>query len=322
MTSSIEGHVLVIGAANLDIKGRPEGALLPHTANPGRVDIAPGGVGRNIAENLARLQVPTTLITAFGADPFGRMIRRATEEAGVNIEPAIEVEGISTSLFMAFMNRRGDLAMALSDMSILSRLTPQVIVERRHLFKGAEYVVLDADVPADTIDLCLDLAKQHGAKVCIETVSEAKATNISGFLPRIDIITPNRDEAGVLVGFSPEGFEGVTRAADELLRLGVGMVVMTLGAEGVYLATALDKRFIPSISTVVQDTVGAGDALVAGTLYGLIRGFAPSRAVWSGIAAATLTVMTRETVSPDLSPEALERLVQTRVGQGEAQEPA
>jgi len=316
MVSSLQdGHVLVVGGANLDLKGRPYGALLPNTANPGRVVISPGGVGRNIAENLARLQVPTHLLTVFGADPFGRMIRVETEKAGVKIDDCLEVDDVPTSLFMAFMNRRGDLSTAISDMRILERLTPQMITERRHLFEGARYLVMDADVPAPTIEVCLDLARKNGTRVCIETVSEAKAPNIIPFLPRLDIVTPNRDEAGVMVGFRPEGFQGVVQAADELLRLGVGMVIMTLGPEGVYLATAEERGLIPSISTVVLDTVGAGDALVAGSLYGLLQGYTPARAVWSGIATATLTVMSRETVNPNLSPEALERLVRTRAGE-------
>ena len=82
----MERYVTVIGGINVDVKGYPENELLPGTSNPGRVHISPGGVGRNIAHNLALLGVPVYLLSAVGDDGFGREALSGTQQAGVRVE--------------------------------------------------------------------------------------------------------------------------------------------------------------------------------------------------------------------------------------------
>lgn len=119
------------------------------------------------------------------------------------------------------------------------------------------------------------------------------------------MVTPNREEAEVLAGFPLRTAEDIRRAGAELVNRGVRWAVITLGAEGVLAATAERIEFLPSISTVVTDTVGAGDALTAGTVCGLMEGLGFLAAVRRGIACATLTLGTRLAVHPELSHERL-----------------
>ena len=81
-----EGHVLVIGSAGIDVKGRPNRDLEWETTNQGRVRNSVGGVARNIAENLARLEVETILLTAVGKDAAGRRVIRTCEDAGIDCQ--------------------------------------------------------------------------------------------------------------------------------------------------------------------------------------------------------------------------------------------
>jgi pseudouridine kinase len=308
-----ESHVVVIGAINLDIKGRTARTMIPHTSNPGKVEVSQGGVGRNVAENLVKLQIRTSLISALADDFFSRFLLEQIKAAGISMEHVLISDLYPTGLFMAFMDHRGDLISAISDMSILSTLTPEYLKSREEIIQSADYIVLDADIPGNSMNFILDLAQKNDIPVCVEPVSVEKAALMLPFLDRITIVTPNREEAEVLAGFPIyEGAKGVVSVADAILAKGVKYVIITLGAEGVYLASEEDKRFIPSISTVVVDSVGAGDSLVAGTIYALCKGKSIYDAIRTGIASATLTLTTKKAVHPDLSPESLEQLIGQR----------
>jgi len=304
-----EPHVVVIGAINLDIKGRPYKVLRPHTSNPGRIEISPGGVGRNIAENLVRLGIKTTLISAISTDPFSKFVKEEMESAGVNFNNVLITDKHTSGLFVAFMDHRGDLESAIADMSILSTITPDFLKPRESIIKTADYVVMDADIPAESMDYILNLCRSCGIISCVEPVSVEKAELMIPFLDRITMVTPNRDEAEVLAGMSIEGAKGVIEAGAAILDKGVKYVIITLGAEGVYVASHEMNRFISSISTVVEDSVGAGDALVSGTIYGLCSGKNMYEAIRTGIACATLTLTTEKAVHPHLSKDSLEQIL-------------
>ncbi|MCE1246563.1 MAG: carbohydrate kinase family protein [Firmicutes bacterium] len=305
-----EPHVVVIGASNLDIKGKSFKTVVPYTSNPGQVEISAGGVGRNIAENLARLGINTTLISAVANDPFSDFLINETRNAGVDMDHVINVEDISSSLFLAVLNHRGDLMSAISDMAILNSITPDKLKERETVIRTADYIIVDADIPADSMDFILNISKETGIPVCVEPVSVDKARNLLPFLDRISIVTPNREEAEALGCMEIKGgAKGVIAVGDAILEKGVKSVIITLGAEGIYFASQETKRFISSISTVVEDSVGAGDSLVAGTVFGLCRGNSMYDAIRMGIAVATLTLTTKKAVHPALTPEILEDIM-------------
>jgi len=305
-------HVVVIGAVNLDIKGRPYQTMIPHTSNPGFVEISAGGVGRNIAENLARLEINTTLISALSKDLFSRFLMEETGVTGVNFDHVLVSEDFPSGLFVAFLDHRGDLISAISDMSILSAITPDFLKTKEDIVKTADYVVLDADIPQASMDYILDVCQESEIPVCVEPVSVQKASLIIPYLDRITIVTPNREEAEVLAGFQIEGAKGVINAAEAILKKGTRYVIITLGPEGVYLASNEMRRFVSSISTVVEDSVGAGDSLVSGLIYSLCTGKSIYESVRTGIASATLTLTTKKAVHPDLSRKSLEQILSRR----------
>lgn len=299
------GRALIVGASNLDIKGQTDTHLVSHTSNPGSVQSTPGGVGRNIAENLARLGVPTTLLSVVGNDVYARHVVEATASAGVDLQHMLTAPGATTGIFLALMNHLGDLESAVADMGILSQLTPEYLARHERLFDEASFVAVDADVPEDSLVYCLEQCERRGIPICVEPISGARARQILPYLERMSMVTPNREEAEVLVGFPLRSADDIRRAGAELVRRGVRWSVITLGSEGVLAATQDRIEFLPSISTVVIDTVGAGDALTAGTLCGLIEGLDFFAAVRQGIACATLTLGSRLAVHPELSRERL-----------------
>lgn len=298
-------YVVVIGGSILDVKGKADGIMLPRTKNPGAVEMTPGGVGRNVAENLSRLGVRTHLVSPFGNDAFGDTMLRLTRAAGVNTDACVVLDDARTGLFVALISHLGELEASIVDVDILGRLTRDVVEPHEALVRSASFVVLDADVPLDCIEYVLDVCDEAGVPVCIEPVSVAKAQRIAHLLPRVSMLTPNREEAEVLVGFPLNDMKGITQAAEELLRRGIRWVIVTLGPEGVYVASEGKSRFIASIATIVSDSVGAGDALTAGTICGLVQRQTFFESVRMGIAAATMTLMTPDAVNRSLTQEAL-----------------
>ncbi len=304
-----EKKVVVVGASNVDIKGRSISAVYSRMKNPGRIKITAGGVGRNIAENLSRLGVKTVLLTAVGQKEFSRIILDETEKAGVDTSRIFLADNEHSGIFMAIINSRGDLESSMSDMSILSFITPDYILSQKDVFDEAHYVVLDADIPVETLELCIKLSKERGIPVCIEPVSPAKAQVMVPYLKDITITTPNREEVEVLVGRSLQSSEDIRAAGLELLEKGLHYVIITLGPEGVYCASREADAFISSVSTVVVDSVGAGDALVGGVVSGFLSGFGFMDSVKRGVAAATLTLRTGHAVSPEISLAAIDEIL-------------
>lgn len=303
--------VLVIGASNLDIKGRTSSYHVARTSNPGIVRTTAGGVARNIAENLARMGVKTTLLSALGDDMYGKQILDVTGKAGVDLSRILVSSHHGTGIFLAILNHYGDLVSAISDLDIIKLITTDYVVENEDLFDSASFVVVDADIPTPTMLYCLEQCHQRNLPICVEPISVAKAKQIVPFLDQITMVTPNREEAEVLAGFPLRSADDIKRAGLKFLEIGLKWGVITLGPEGVLIAYKADGEnrveFIPPISTVVTDTVGAGDALTSGTVCGLINGLSLRQAVERGIACATLTLQTSYAVHPELSLDRLKK---------------
>ena len=307
-----KGKALVIGASNLDIKGHAYSYHVAKTSNPGMVRTTAGGVGRNIAENLARMSVDATLLSVIGDDLYGEQILDLTGSAGVDLSRILVSKNQRTGIFLAILNHYGDLESAIADLDIIKMLTPEYLNQNGDLFDSAKFVVVDADIPTPTLVYCFEQCRRRNLPICVEPISVAKAKQIVPFLNQITMVTPNREEAEVLVGFPLRSAADVKRAGAELLARGVKWVIITLGPEGVLIANREGDQdrieFMSSISTVVTDTVGAGDALTSGTVCGLLGGLEFRQAVELGICCATLTLQTSLAVHPELSLERLEHL--------------
>jgi len=304
-----EPCVVVIGAASIDTKGRARGQLIPATSNPGEIRVSAGGVGRNIAENLSRLGVPTLLLSAVGDDEAGRYILEVTAAGGVDVSQVI-VSDSRSAAYLAVLDEKGAMRLSIDDMAIIEEVTPRYIYDRRRFVRGAKIVVMDANLSPAAIASALRLATKAGVPVCVDPVSVALAPRLKDHLSYLSIVTPNAQEAEVLSESPVRGRFEATGAAQKLVSLGVRVAIITLAEEGLCYATSQEKGHIPAIECEVADATGAGDALTAGVVYGLVNEFPISEAVRLGVSAATLTLACVDTVCPDLSLERLyDRLV-------------
>lgn len=301
-------HVLVVGGANVDIKARTLAPAVPGTSNPGVTTQTPGGVARNVAENLARLDVRATLVTAVGRDALGDLLLRETAAAGVDVGPVLRTDG-PTGTYTAVLDHGGELLVAVAAMDATRALTPDVLRERRDLLRGAGWVVADGNLGAPTLACLLRLAQEAGVPVVFEPVSVPKAGRLSAALaqgPVPHTVTPNVAELGALVGREvPDTPGALRRAAGELHGRGVHTVWVRRGGRGSLLSTPDGAHDLPALRARVADVTGAGDAMLAAYLAARLAGYPPAEAARHGHAAAALTVESGHAVSPRLSPAAV-----------------
>jgi pseudouridine kinase len=293
--------VVVIGAASLDTKGRPKEALVTGTSNPGYVRVSPGGVGRNVAENLARLGVPTVLLSAVGDDSVGKQILETTEAGGVDVSRVIVAPSSPSAKYLAVVDEEGTPVFSIDDMAVMSLVTPKYIYAHRRWIREASMVVLDANLSPAAIKSAVSMAAKWEVPICVDPVSVALAPRISPHLSQFSLVVPNEDEAHTLCGLSATDRFEATAAAQRL----VDTAVITLAEKGLVYATSHESGYVPAINIEVTDPTGGGDALTGAVVFGLVNGFSVSEAVRLGVSAAALTLTCTDTVSPDLSLDAL-----------------
>lgn len=306
-----DAAVVVVGGAVMDVKARSGAPLDPGTSNPGEVTTNPGGVGRNIAENLARLGTPTHLVAAIGTDSFGEELLAHTRGAGVSLDHVVATSR-PTGTYLAVLDHDGDLSVAVSDMSATDALTVADIEPARSLVQHCELLVIDGNIPLDVTSWLCDVAARNKVPVVIEPVSVVKARRLRPLFAAsrpVLAVTPNISELAALVDREvADTVPAISRAAAELHALGVRHVWVRRGARGSLLSTAPDSgdgrpvvTTNTSVSADVVDVTGAGDSMTAGFVHALLQDDEPAAAASFGQATAALTTESAHTVRPDLT---------------------
>ncbi|MFN2217465.1 MAG: carbohydrate kinase family protein [Anaerolineae bacterium] len=299
-------HLLIIGAASIDTKGRADQTIQVGTSTPGSIRVSVGGVGRNIAENLARLGEPVVLLSAVGDGGSGRRILQQAAECGIDTTHMLVDAEHHTAAYLAVLDHTGNAVMSIDDMTIgRAVITPQFVYQRRALFRDACMVVLDANLSTDTLNTIFNTARKYGVPVCADPTTASLAPRLCPHLPELTLVTPNAAEAEALCGVQVIDRESGLVAAQKLVSLGVKIAIVTLGATGLIYATSQESGHVPAIECEIVDFTGAGDALTAAVIFGLLNDFAIDEAVRLGARAAALTLQSRETVCPTLSLERL-----------------
>lgn len=290
---------VVIGGANIDMKARSSQSATAHTSNPGHGSMAPGGVARNIAENLARLGDRVHLISVVGRDALGDNLVEHTSKAGVHMEHVARTDR-PTGTYTAVLDSNGELVIAIADMDAVRELGPAQLHAARDLLASAAVVVIDGNVTREAFEQALDLTA--GVHVVVEPVSVPKAAALRHSLDeRVFAITPGRDELSALTGLPTRTDKQVRAAARALHDIGLTLVWVTLGERGSLLSSPDGDFEIPALPAQVEDVTGAGDSMVAAFCHGLIQGVSPVEAARLGHAAAALTISSPHTVRPDLT---------------------
>ena len=190
-------YAAVVGGVNIDIGGRSDAPLVAGDSNPGRIRSSLGGVGRNIAHNLALLGAKVRLITALGADDGAKRIEASCADLGIDLTDSLYVPDGATSTYLFLADSNGDMALAMNDMAIYEQLTPAFLETKLTTLNAAALVVLDTNLSAESIRY---LGEHCTAPLFADPVSAAKAGKLEPVLGRLHTLKPNRMEAELLSG--------------------------------------------------------------------------------------------------------------------------
>ena len=300
-------YAVVVGGVNVDIGGRSGVPLVAADSNPGTVSVSLGGVGRNIAHNLCLMGADVRMLTAFGEDFHGQKVASSCAELGIDVSHALRPGDAATSTYLYVADQNGEMAVAISDMSICERITPAYLAANLSMLQNAQVVVADTNIPAESL---VYLAENCDAPLFCDPVSTAKAVKLLPILHRIHTLKPNRLEAELLSGVKIKTKEDVSKAARALIEKGVRRVFISMGADGVFAATASDQLWLPNLPGTMVNTTGCGDAFMAALAWAYLEGTDLKNTTLAGLAAGSIAMESAETINPNMSATAL----RTRMG--------
>ena len=299
--------VAVVGGANMDIVAQSHGEGLKGDSTPGQIQCSPGGVARNVAENLARLGLPTHLISGVGDDEFGRSLRSATQAAGVDTALIRVVPDARTATYLSVHGADGEMLMAVNDMAILDAFTPEWLQPHASLIRDAAVVVLDCNLTASSLAWLIAQARVGEVPVMVDGVSVQKCQRLRHLLAGIHTLKLNHLEAQALTGLPTNSTQEVQAAALALHQLGVCHVVVSRGALGVcWCDEGGVQGALASAAMSVVNSSGAGDALLAGLVHARMAGKPLAEAVPFAMACAELTLGSPFANHPNLSVSAVQ----------------
>ncbi len=300
-------YVVVVGGANVDIWGRSWAPLVPSDSNPGLVSMSIGGVGRNIAHNLSLLGADVRMLTACGDDFYGQGLCAASTAAGIDMSHALKLRDEHTSTYLYVTGPDGEMALAVSDMTICERITPEYLAKNVNLLQNARAVVCDTNIPAGSLEF---LAEHCTTPLFCDPVSTVKAGKLRPILGRIHTLKPNRMEAELLSGISIYHKGDVEQAADKLLSMGVRRVFISLGRDGMYAATHNRSCWMDKLPCRMVNTTGCGDSAMAALVWAYLEGLSLEESARAALAAGSITIESPETISPAMGAEALRNRMQ------------
>ena len=300
-------YAVVVGGVNIDIGGRAFAPIVDADSNPGTITTSLGGVGRNIAHNLALLGADVRLLTAYGDDLHGQRITASCTELGIDATNALKVSDLPTSTYLYIAGPDGDMALALSDMEVCSRITPEYLAANLPLLQNAAVVVTDTNIPAESLAF---LAENCTAPLFCDPVSTVKAEKLRPILDKLHTLKPNRLEAELLSGVAIGCKKDVEKAATVLLQKGVQQVFISMGAEGIYAATEAGRLWLPNLPGRLVNTTGCGDAAMAALVWAHLEDLSLEDTALAALAAASIALESKETINPAMSAEAVRSRMQ------------
>ena len=311
-------RIIVVGSLNMDLVVRTPRFPQPGETIAGEdLAVVPGGKGANQAVAAARLGGRVAMVGRVGADAFGPRLLRSLEQQGVDTCHVCRDERSASGTAVILIDAQGENSIILSP-GANQRVEPADVEAAQHLFQTAEMLVLQLEIPLETVELAAGLAKEQGLRVILNPAPGQVLPE--GLLDHVDILVPNETELQLIAGREIAGVPARVGAAGELLGRGVSTVVVTLGADGALVVTPDEARLIPGRQADVVDTTAAGDAFVGALAVALTAGRTLYEAVEYANCAGALAV-TKFGAQPSLPTAAEVDALFGRTGHGEGSPP-
>jgi len=281
-------RIVVIGSSNTDMVVRAERLPAPgETVIGGKFFMNAGGKGANQAVAAARLGGTVSFIAKIGNDVFGKEAMALFEKEGIDCS-CVSIDSESPSgVALITVNHEGENCIVVAP-GANAALSPKDFESNNKLIRQADILLMQLEIPLETIAWAIDTGASEKTKIIL---NPAPAQIIPDrILKRVDIITPNETEAGILTGIAVTDPASAERTAKALLQKGVGSVVITMGAQGAFLMDKNQIQLIPAPAVRAVDTTAAGDIFNGALAVGLSNGLSLTEAVKFGIRVASISV--------------------------------
>lgn len=300
--------MVVIGAVFVDIKGYPQSSFIPTGRNVGNVEQIHGGVGRNVAEDIANCELRPTLLSLTDESGDGEDVLKKLRNHKVNTDYIRKTrDGLGT--WLAVFDNAGDVAASISKRPDMTPLVDILDGQGDEIFAGADSVIVEIDLDKEIIKRVFRLAQKHNKKVYAVVGNMSVALERRDFMKSTDCLVCNIQEAGLLFfedysDKTPE--EMVDILAKKISAAQIPGMIVTMGADGaVYANLAGEKGWCPARKVDVVDTTGAGDSFCAGAVIGMTYGSGMEQGCQIGSMLAASVIVTMEAVCPRFLPREL-----------------
>ncbi|MGT2757179.1 PfkB family carbohydrate kinase [Streptococcus ovuberis] len=297
-----DAPVICIGGMNVDRKFYACQELILKTSNPVRSEVSIGGVGRNIAENLGRLGESVLMLSRAGDDQDWELIKQQSQSY-INLRQVDIAPDQATSSYTAVIDLDGEMSMALANMAICDTMTVAWLQQYEDLLSRARLLVVDLNLPRESVAYLIELAKERGVSLALIPVSAPKMAHLPQELTGVEWLIVNQDESEFFFGQKANTESDFEELAELWLNLGVKQVLITRGARPMLYAKSSGERLLVSPKRVphMVDATGAGDSLSAGVLFGWLNGYDQKEILEFGLTNAYHTILSSDTVRKTLS---------------------
>ena len=300
--------IVVIGAVFVDIKGYPMSNFIPTGRNAGRVEQVHGGVGRNVAEDIANCELRPTFVSLVDKSGSGEDVLRKLRSHKVNTDYIRKTrDGMGS--WLAVFDNDGDVFASISKRPDLLPIVDILEEHGDEIFSKADSVVIELDIDKEIVKRVFALAKKHNKKVFSVVANMSIALERRDFIKSIDCFVCNIQEAGILFSDdytdkTPE--EMIPIIASKVKAAQIPSMIVTMGGDGaVYASMDGDMGYCPARRVEVKDTTGAGDSFCAGVAIGLTYGKTLAESCEIGAHLAASVIVTSESVCPRFLPREL-----------------
>ncbi len=300
--------IVVVGAVFVDIKGYPEDMFIPTGRNVGRVEQIHGGVGRNVAEDIANVELRPTFVSLVDDSGAGEDVIRKLRSHKVNAD-YIRVTADGMGTWLAVFDNHGDVAASISKRPDLRPIGDILDEQGDEIFQNAHSVAVEIDMDKEVVKRVFKLAQKYHKPVYAVVANMSIAVERRDFLQSTDCFVCNQQEAGILfsddyMALSAQELEEIL--AEKVMRAQIPSMIVTMGDKGaVYADMQGNHGVCPARKVNVKDTTGAGDAFFAGAAIGLTYGKSLKEACDIGAYLAASVITTSENVCPRFLPREL-----------------
>lgn len=290
-------NVVVIGSLNMDLVTRaprlPKGGetLIGHS-----FATVSGGKGANQAVAAARLGAQVAMVGCVGNDDYGVQLRDALLAEQIDCQAVSTVEDSSGVALIVVDDNSQNAIVIVAGAN--GAMTPAVIDRFDAVLQAADVVICQLEIPDATVGHALKRARALGKTVILNPAPASRPLPADWFAA-IDYLIPNESEAAALSGMSVDSLETAENAANQLIVMGAGKVIITLGAQGSLFANGKGFEHFPAPKVQAVDTTAAGDTFVGGFAAALASGKSEAEAIRYGQIAAALSV-TRAGAQPSI----------------------